>query len=1006
MTDSVARWARVQEIFHTALERTSTDRDAFLGEACGNDDILRAEVDSLLLADEEAGAFAERPAIEALGPLEHSSPDNLSRPLLHPGPTDISPPRPPWWIHLCAASALGYFILVTFSLWYPPEGQGFAAVAGPDGPIVTRVRPNSDADRTGLQPGDHVVAVDGAAFEVFSTRARLINATVTVGDERTWLFERAGRRWALTSGPRRRSFFIDPFSLPTSAGLLVSLAFSFVVIYSRPHDRMARLVALALASIACAAVPFWPRGLAGTWHHLPFLVGALLWPACLSSVAVGPILFSLLAVFPRSIIHRGWIWIATLFPGAIVTTWIGYYLFLFVYQPERALAVHLPDWLFGAFALSMPAYFIAGMVALTLNYRQLIDSNERRRVRLILSGMAVAGVGLLYVVVEIITGDLGLWPGRSPAITGPSFVIAVLLFLALPLSFAYAILKHRLFDIRIIIRQGLQYGLARRSILWLMPALALALVMDLLIHSAQPLIEVLRARLWAYATLAGLAVATYRYRDGWMTSLDRRFFREQYDANRVLRQVVDDVRAATRLDSVAPIVVARMIAAFHCSFIALMVREPHQRDFNAVATAPDQRLIPRLTGDSTLVGLVRVLGKPIDFSSRWLDDELPADDASAIRATGIELVAPIVVAAANQREALLVIGAKRSEEPYTRDDRELVAAVAASLAGVFQRSNEGVRGDAFAECPQCGGCYEADANQCVDDGTPLVRVSIPRLLGGRYSIHRRLGRGGMGTVYEARDGALERRVAIKVIRDDLIGSDDTADRFRREALVAASFAHPNVVTVHDFGVIDNTRAYLVMELLEGSTLRDTLRRDACLTSPRALRIMRGVCHALDAAHRRQLVHRDLKPDNIFLTEDAGEETAKVLDFGLAKFTLPEPDSTARTATGVVVGTRRYMSPEQLRGGAPNPSWDLWALAVVAYEMLAGVHPFADTSTLERFPSPAAGTWIPATDRQPEFALSLDALFARSFSVDPAERPVSAPVFMQGLERGLHGADAR
>jgi len=258
----------------------------------------------------------------------------------------------------------------------------------------------------------------------------------------------------------------------------------------------------------------------------------------------------------------------------------------------------------------------------------------------------------------------------------------------------------------------------------------------------------------------------------------------------------------------------------------------------------------------------------------------------------------------------------------------------------------------------------------------------------------------MGTVYEARDGALERRVAIKVIRDDLIGSLAAADRFRREARVAASFAHPNVVTVHDFGVTDNSRAYLVMELLEGASLRETLRRATRVTPPRGLHIMRGVCHAVDAAHRRQLVHRDLKPDNIFIVEDGGEETAKILDFGIAKFALPAPDS-ARTATGVVVGTLGYMSPEQLRGGEPDPSWDLWALAVVAYEMLAGVHPFPGTSALDRWDGRAAGK-IPLADSQAGRARSLETLFGRSFSIDPTERPASALIFLHGFEQSLHG----
>ncbi len=223
-------------------------------------------------------------------------------------------------------------------------------------------------------------------------------------------------------------------------------------------------------------------------------------------------------------------------------------------------------------------------------------------------------------------------------------MIAGLLFVALPCSFAYAIIAQRLFDIRIIIRQGLQYAFARRSILLLVPALAAGLVVDLVVHAERPLIDIIQARGWAYGTLAGLAAVAYRNRDGWMASLDRRFFRERYDAHQILRQVVEDVRAAARLDTVAPVVVSRMSAAFHSTFVALLVCEPHQRDFHVLAVAPDTSVVPRLTRDSKLVGLVRVLGKPIDVSSSpdWLDDELPAEDAAAIRATRVDLVAPIV----------------------------------------------------------------------------------------------------------------------------------------------------------------------------------------------------------------------------------------------------------------------------------------------------------------------------------------------------------------------------
>jgi eukaryotic-like serine/threonine-protein kinase len=206
-----------------------------------------------------------------------------------------------------------------------------------------------------------------------------------------------------------------------------------------------------------------------------------------------------------------------------------------------------------------------------------------------------------------------------------------------------------------------------------------------------------------------------------------------------------------------------------------------------------------------------------------------------------------------------------------------------------------------------------------------------------------------------------------------------------------------VVTVYDFGVTDGARGYLVMERLSGGTVGETLRRDGVLAPARVLHIMRGVCQAVDAAHRRQLVHRDLKPDNVFLTQ---EEVPKVLDFGIAKFVQSMAGTTALTATGVVVGTVAYMAPEQIRGGEPHPSWDIWALTVIAYEMLASVRPFATANSLNWVPHWQPDPWIRLTDRQPELPAALASLFERAFALNPAERPSGALVFMNSLEQAF------
>ena len=328
-------------------------------------------------------------------------------------------------------------------------------------------------------------------------------------------------------------------------------------------------------------------------------------------------------------------------------------------------------------------------------------------------------------------------------------------------------------------------------------------------------------------------------------------------------------------------------------------------------------------------------------------------------------------------------------------------AIAASLALLLEKpsTTTAPRSDLFEECPQCGVCYDSGATQCTQEGARLVPVILPRLLEGRYRLERRLGRGGMGTVYAASDTALERRVAVKVIRQDLVGSTEAAQRFRREALATAGFAHPNVVTVHDFGVAMGTRAFLVMELLEGGTLRERLRGQK-FPAARALSILREVCGALEAAHRRQLVHRDLKPENIFLVGGESREIAKLLDFGIAKFlSSATQQATADTAPGAVPGTPRYMSPEQWRGGDAHPAWDLWALAVIAYEMLTGAHPFDDKSTADWLRAMPAVQLTPVSAHLPEVPGRCQEFFERALAPEPARRPQSAEMFWSEL----HGA---
>jgi serine/threonine-protein kinase len=448
--------------------------------------------------------------------------------------------------------------------------------------------------------------------------------------------------------------------------------------------------------------------------------------------------------------------------------------------------------------------------------------------------------------------------------------------------------------------------------------------------------------------------------------------------------------------------VARIEAALHPEFVALLVRAPRDPAFRTLASAPGPTMGLALPADSKLMGVARLLGRPLEVEpgeSGWLSEQLPHEETAFLRESRIGLIVPIAMPPGGT-EALLVLGVKRSEEPYSREDQDLLVAVAASLALLAERPAAARSTAAFEECPRCGSCYDTGTTSCDQEGARLEPVQLPRVLADRYRLARRLGRGGMGTVYEAADTSLERRVAVKVIREDLVGSAEAAERFRREARAAASFSHPNVVTVHDFGVAAERRAFLVMELLRGATLRETLRDERRLAAGRALGIVRELCAAVDAAHQEQLVHRDLKPENVFLVREGGSERVKVLDFGIAKFLTSEAETAVVTGTGRLVGTLHYMGPEQLRGGVVEAGWDLWALAVMAYEMLTGVLPFPSATAVDYQTAVLAGRLTPICAQLPEASERLEAFFARAFAVDPRQRPGRAPLFAAEFERAL------
>ena len=307
------------------------------------------------------------------------------------------------------------------------------------------------------------------------------------------------------------------------------------------------------------------------------------------------------------------------------------------------------------------------------------------------------------------------------------------------------------------------------------------------------------------------------------------------------------------------------------------------------------------------------------------------------------------------------------------------APFAFGAAGPPKRPRQVARADAFR-----AGVYERGTR---------VRELTETTLAGRYELQSLLGRGGMSSVYRARDLALDRPVAVKIMSDELLQQPTMRARFEREARAAARIAHPNVAHIYDFGT-DGDTAFIAMEHVSGRSLRRMLEARGRLTLPEALEIAQQVGEALSAAHRLGILHRDVKPENILVCDEPSGARVKVVDFGLAKL-LADSSGSQLTGGAEILGTPIYMAPERFTGGDVDERADVYALGVVRFEMLAGRAPFDGTVTeiigkhVYAPPPELASFYVDVPE-------SVAGAVARAMSKAPADRQASVDEFVSEL----------
>ncbi len=657
---------------------------------------------------------------------------------------------------------------------------------------------------------------------------------------------------------------------------------------------------------------------------------------------------------------------------------------------------------------------------------------ERFRVKIFVAGWLLGLVPSFALAVAI----AWIAPGATLAPQAPFRSVALLgqAFLALiPLTTAYAIRVHQVLEVRFVLRRALQYAFARYTLLAVGTLPFAALLAHLYRGRERPLNDLVRdpAFVWlaVAVVLAGALIATRRRV---FAALDKRFFREEYDAQRILSALVDRSRRAGSARELAEVINRELDAALHLESVAAYGRDPLSGHFRAPGGG-----LPALAPGAALAVLLGGSPEPLDVD---LEDprsplrRLPEAEKQWLADLGTVLLVPLL-GSEGTLIGFLSLGPKKSELPFSRGDRELLGAVAAAGALTLEnrlsrdsagrRSPEGVAptptapgsaspnlslaGDeqvsdeSAAECPRCGLLALPGTPACSRCGVEPRRAALPLVLLGKYAVERRIGAGGMGVVYKAVDLALGRKVAIKTLPRI---APEQAMRLRREARAMVAVSHPNLALIFGAETWHGTPA-LVFELLEGGTLADRLRHGP-LPPVQVIQLGLAMSGVLDRIHAAGILHRDVKPSNIGY---AGDGTPKLLDFGLARIMEDtrregssdggsgESDTASvlhATGSSVIAGTPAYVSPEVVVGQRPTPSADLWSLAVTLYEALTGTNPLARDSVQETVAAVRDAEVPRLRQARPDLPPGLASLLDAALAAHPRLRPQSARELHEAL----------
>ena len=555
-----------------------------------------------------------------------------------------------------------------------------------------------------------------------------------------------------------------------------------------------------------------------------------------------------------------------------------------------------------------------------------------------------------------------------------------------------------------MLRRSLQYAFARRTLTVLVTLPVIALAASLVQQRDMSLAMIVSGRPLFYLICFLLLGLGLRYRDTAQRWLDQRFFRSEYDAREILVSLAGRVPYEADPRDLVAMVVTQIDTALHPEGVAVFARSSqHSLSSSPIAEAggsfePVTALrinATSLPADSGVITLLRWSDKPLEV---FLDDEqspvarVPPADRQWLVEANAALLVPIFAGGSDPRPfvGLIALGPKRSEEPYTPEDRELLRGIAVQMGVALDLSRLRQQLNA-TQAP--GGTQAFTPTIMVSSGSMGPAIGVGAMVDNKYRVDAIVGQGGMGAVFRAWDVRLERDVAIKVVRSDLLADPDSRERFRRESQILARLQHPSIVTVFDYGTLSDGAAFLVMEFVPGEDLRHRLKRERRLAPDQVCELLANIASGVESAHKAGILHRDLKPENILLPESG--TGPKVVDFGVAKMTTNTTGGATTTGAGTIVGTPAYMAPEQLRGEGVDGRADVFSLGVMTFEMLTGKLPYGGASLFDIGMKQAAGA---ATVEMGDMPEGMAAAVRRAIAFDKDTRPGSPLAFAREFKR--------